>query len=542
MNQHPRAAVHHKSRSITSQEQAEQEKVRMNLQPEQPTQAERREPSPTRRSSTPQLLEERQMKEQQDPHNTVTIYGCLRIRGVRHLIATCSRYGVPLRFLSVLSITRRGYRSHQYDSRRFVIRLATTSDTQVLHRSLNHIEQHYPELQHWRHTLTNTKATPGQDAPYMMGRSHPLSHHALISTNPFAVLAQEEENCSITEENIRVCCWNVNTTKGKETSIQDFLQQNSIHILGVTETSGDADCLTAAVVGYTWFGRAKSRHAGGVGFLVETRLLTDTRVETNKGKTPDTLFLKLTPENSRTTVFMLVYGKAAAGREISRKQWEGYQSDLRRELRRSPRDADVVFLGDINARVGRATTPVEEESISTQGEQVRNTSGEDALAFLQSADLVCLNNREPNQAVPQFTYRAKGQQGRSVIDVICVSRGMYRATSRASVLQETLTTHESHFPVVTSLRWYRRRSRVRRDPANWIWKKRSKMRRQERSFSKRTHTCLARVLSAKTLTKVPQIYRVSSSKARSSQFVACESEGANEGLGRSDDWQDERRS
>ena len=382
--------------------------------------------------------------------NTVKVFGAVRVRSVREFISVCVRKGVPMKLLSCFSIQRKGYRSKLFDSRHFEIRLATVDDTILLDRSLRWAQENVAEMKHWRHELTYT-------------------HTAPVGKNRFLPLRDLCRETRELKDEILVCCWNINTTRGKSREIREFLSRNNIDVLGLVETSGDSDCLNDQVPGFTWFGRAKTRRAGGVGFLVNETILDHCRVKTHNGRTADTIFLHICPENSRSTLFMLVYGKAAASREESLRQWSGYERDLRAQLKLCQDDTDVVFLGDINARMGRAVNAEESQHISTCGETIRNISGEEALSFLQRTDLVCLNNRLKNQISPHYTYREKGKRGQSVIDVICTSRGMYARGLAAEVLPDTLTTRESHFPVVAPIRWHRRRPRPRYIPKKKIW-------------------------------------------------------------------------
>ena len=380
--------------------------------------------------------------------NTVKVYGAVRVRGVREFISLCTRKGVPMRLLNCVSIRRKGYRGRKFDNRHIEVQLASRGDAMLLDRSLRWAQENVAEMRQWRHELTYTQR---------LGR------------NAFLPLADLCRHTNLPSENATICCWNINTTKGKSREICFFLSRNKIDVLGVVETSGDSDCLKDKVPGYTWFGRAKSRRAGGVGFLVNDSILTQCKVEVRNGRTADTIFLRITPENSRTTLLMLVYGKAAATKDESVKQWSSLESDWRAQLKQCPRDTDTILLGDINARMGRAVNEAEKHHISIHGESTRNASGREALAFLQRTDLVCLNNRDEKQEVPDFTYRERGKAGRSVIDVICTSRGLFSRCSEAKVLPETLTGRESHFPVTCSIRWHRRRPRPRFMPKRSVW-------------------------------------------------------------------------
>ena len=62
-------------------------------------------------------------------------------------------------------------------------------------------------------------------------------------------------------------------------------------------------------------------------------------------------------------------------------------------LARTPPNTDVLFLGDINARVGKAENKVEEGIIGIYGEKnaKRNLGGKLAIEFLQERNLTCIN-------------------------------------------------------------------------------------------------------------------------------------------------------
>ena len=101
-----------------------------------------------------------------------------------------------------------------------------------------------------------------------------------------------------------------------------------------------------------------------------------------------------------------------------------------------PDNIDVILMGDINARFGSPENELEERHLGAHGEATRNEAGNQAIQFFINTDLVCLNNRDPKfRSSPQYTYHQQGNMGaRSIIDVLCVSRGMIRDEYRAAVL------------------------------------------------------------------------------------------------------------
>lgn len=191
-----------------------------------------------------------------------------------------------------------------------------------------------------------------------------------------------------------------------------------------------------------------------MGFLVHHSVLIDRTATLFNGKDPNSLFLHIASESARGTLFSLVYGKSNPSAAQIDKQWTAYELDMRRLLAKLP-NTDVIFMGDINARVGCPRTDTESETLGRYGEAVRNASGEAAVQFLVDTDLVCLNNR--TRGTPEFTYHQLGkEESRSIIDVICVSRLMYRSEYRARVIPVTLSGSESHYPIFVDFRLHRK--------------------------------------------------------------------------------------
>ena len=385
---------------------------------------------------------------EKETFNVIKVFGAHKVQTVRQFSSLITKHGVPTR--GIQKITRGGYKSPLFDSRHFKIRFGSSESASLVHKALINAEKYVLSMAQWRHTQ---------------------SWEAQLSQNRFAPLREELELCTEweTSELVNVCCWNINTLNGKEALILQYVRKHSIHILAVGETKCKDRMFNHSLSDHTWYGRPACRTAGGVGFLVENSVVSGSKVACSDGKTQDTLFLRITPQRSRTTLYMLVYGIASPTKPVSKHQWESYRRDLRRELKKCPPDTDVVFLGDINARMGRAQNEVELEHISSLGENTRSVSGSEALSFLEEMSLICLNDRDSDQETPNYTYREIGKDGKSIIDVICVSKGMYRAHYAATVLPDTLTGRENHFPVLARLKRFRKLPRRRKQPTQHVW-------------------------------------------------------------------------
>ena len=75
---------------------------------------------------------------------------------------------------------------------------------------------------------------------------------------------------------------------------------------------------------------------------------------------------------------------------------------------------------------------------------------------MERNNLICLNNRKKSKNSTNFTYHQIGKsKNKSIIDLILVDKSIFNRRSYAEVLQSTLTGHESHFPVITGIRFNR---------------------------------------------------------------------------------------
>ena len=126
-------------------------------------------------------------------------------------------------------------------------------------------------------------------------------------------------------------------------------------------------------------------------------------------------------------------------------------------------------MGDINARIGKPENEVEERYIGKYGENTRNEPGKRAMQFFIDTDLLCLNNRTITDQV-QYTYHQSGREThKSIIDLICISRGMYRPEHQATVLPTTITGSESHYPVLTKIKYNRSTPKRRHTKERKVW-------------------------------------------------------------------------
>ena len=115
---------------------------------------------------------------------------------------------------------------------------------------------------------------------------------------------------------------------------------------------------------------------------------------------------------------------------------------------------DFILLGDFNSRIGTPMNSIERSIIGKYGERTRNINGIiiNAHSFLIRNNFLCLNNRIKPKNNSNYTYHQIGNmKNKSIIDLIFISKSMMRHENHAKVIPTTLTSHESHFPVITSI-------------------------------------------------------------------------------------------
>ena len=126
-------------------------------------------------------------------------------------------------------------------------------------------------------------------------------------------------------------------------------------------------------------------------------------------------------------------------------------------------------MGDINARIGVPVNLSTPSVLGKYGELKTNKAGKNAVQFIIDANLMCLNNRK-KVSTTQYTYHKNGDEtSRSIIDVICVSKNMFREEYGTIVLPLTITGSESHYPVIADIKLSRNTFRKRKTSPRKVW-------------------------------------------------------------------------
>jgi exonuclease III len=250
----------------------------------------------------------------------------------------------------------------------------------------------------------------------------------------------------------RVATWNIQTLNGRLDHLQAILHHYKISILGLTEVRGQAEIDFPE---YKWIFRRKPGSTYGIGFLIHLSLLERVRIEDKSSLR--TLFLSVQgPHQIRPTLFGLYYGQSALKVGVAfRKQWQTYKEELVRI--RAEYGNDCIIMGDFNARIGMAADAGEQYILGKYGEDIRRgPAGQAMVDFIQSGNLVSLNNRREAAVMPEYTFKCLPRNQKSIIDYILVSKEMMREEYHAVVLPIAITGAEGHRMVMADIRLHRR--------------------------------------------------------------------------------------
>ena len=336
----------------------------------------------------------------------------------------------------ILRVKPGGYRG-RFDSRHLLVVFSHVWAAQRFERALQYAQKHRPS---WKDTGYKRTNVHTKENRFSIFDTFNLPHDFPLG-NSFTPLTQHErKDKELKETNItywKICTFNIQSVRDQKRlkRLVQFLLDNRIDVLAVQETNWKGEDFSHLLREYTWFGSKPTTKQSGVGFLIRTSLLEGVKVEFKIGKTSENaIFLVLSKPNSRSTCFMNVYGKSNADSATARDQWNAHTVDLQATLTKAPRDTDVVFLGDINARCGSAKNCTEERVIGRYGEPntKRNLGGELAIQFFEGCNLRCLNARTPTEH-PPFTFHSR-QNGHSIIDIIAVSDAMSRNEYNARLI------------------------------------------------------------------------------------------------------------
>ena len=404
--------------------------------------------------------------------NTIKLFGQIKAKTRTTFLQLCSLNGIWAPRQDIIRVVARGYRS-KFDSRHLIIVCSHSHAAQRLDAALQAAQKTRDDFKKTHHTTAMTHMQNNSNYYAIFDNFPMLDDDALQSVQLRPRNSNPQVDKLGDQRYWRVATYNIqsvnDTTRMKR--LASFIETEHIDLIALQETNFRSDTsLSHVFKNHSWYGSPARRKQSGVGFLIRTSLLENLSVTSKSGHADfDSHLLTISNKSGRNTCFMAVYGKSNANKETALRQWNSYSNDLQNALRSDPNKTDVVFLGDVNARVGRADCRAEEEIIGRYGEpnNKRNTSGKFALQFMQEHELVSLNGRTACEE-PEYTFHSRSN-GHSVIDMIAVSKSMWRTEYRATPIVNTLTGKEDHLPVVANIRICRRKGTdVKKNPKS-VW-------------------------------------------------------------------------
>jgi exonuclease III len=223
---------------------------------------------------------------------------------------------------------------------------------------------------------------------------------------------------------LRLGTWNVTGVKNREVELKDAMDSYKLDVLGVAETwlkEGDK----VDIPGFQWIGVAgenRSGKGGGIGFLVR-----DTAWEmVGEVSEVSSRILSMQMRLGRKNCWLIqVY---APINDAAEKERETFWRELRDEVEKRRKGAEVVIMGDMNGRIGNKKE--DRDLTGRYSEATQNENGMRLLELCRGSSVTAMNGWFPHKKVHQVTYsqRMNGQQDReAVLDYFCVTAGLKNA-------------------------------------------------------------------------------------------------------------------
>ncbi len=433
--------------------------------------------------------------------NTLTIHGLHKVTSKWKFINFCKTNKIPITYDSITYFKRYGYKSSNFDSRKIKISFKNTNTTKYICDSLETIRRITQCHSNFTVSLEYRKFSDPQSKnpnPFSLLSSptDDTSNKNKYGNNLATHVNNTEQNVITDVVNTCFATWNIQSLHRKQTEIMDFIRTHCIQILVVTETRWNGDHLNLTDE-YHWFGRTTTNNHDGVGLIVHESVIENKIVHKINGKSKNSLFLHIKGNNKiRDTLICGLYAPTNIRKDALVTWWQGVQDDINTLKSNSEKHFDIIIAGDFNARIGIPQNNEETYCLGKYGEDVRDTGGKIVVDFIKQNNLICLNNRKkPVAGSTNYTYHQQGRvHHKSIIDLILISETMFRREYYAKVLQRTLTSKESHFPILTSVRLSRKIVRHRQNGTVYKWNK-DNMRNTDKmeSFIKLRDTLLLKV-------------------------------------------------
>ncbi len=402
--------------------------------------------------------------EEDQLYNTLKFFGLHNIFNVWDFIRFCASLNISCHKNNIITLSRSGYKGKHFDSRTVIVSFSSHASARYVFVSLKSALNNIRIVCSYRDTDVHSKS------------------RFVFSQNRFASLADNNdifypnvEGSEVLDKNdIRFSTWNIQSIVSKSSLLIDFMINNSIQLLAVTETRWKGDNFVLPY-DFHWFGKKFNSKSGGVGFILHSSIVCNKHVRILPCRNKNRLYLLVSETaNFRSTLFVCVYGPASPSNLQSTNWWTSLEDEFVKIRSTLADTTDIVILGDFNSRIGSPRCISENGILGKYGETKRDFAGKNAINFLHTQGMICLNNRRKNKNGTNFTYHQQGKiSSKSIIDLVFISKGMFRDNYHTRILQTSLTGHESHFPVISDIRFKRKiiHPRPRFTVSNWNFQK-----------------------------------------------------------------------
>ncbi len=436
--------------------------------------------------------------------NTIKIFGVFRMKNINEFLKYCKTNRIPCIRSYIHEFKTVGYKSKRFDSRSVQITLRAHTIALQIHYKL--LAKHIGHTCIYKTINDSGKRISENIFSIISDTAQTSVSHAFPKKRPNYII---------------IATWNIQSITKKSAEIIDFIKQEQIDIMALTETRWSGQKLNLPN-DYIWIGqKCNSKSCGGVGFIIHTSVINKEKIKVIDDAKSNTLFLHIKGSSRhRSTVFSVVYCPASPTKAESELWWKEYQEIIAKLNSEIGTPFDIVMLGDFNGRIGNPRTENEKTYIGRFGENTRDKAGENIINFIDQNNLISLNNRRKLKTGTNYTYHQQGKvASKSIIDLILISKGMFRNEYHTKILQETLTGHESHFPVLAEIKFQRNIIKQRKKFTTSTWnvpllKDKSK----SNLFSSERDKCIEMWLKSSTI--------------QEQSFINCFETAANKSIGK----------
>ena len=222
-----------------------------------------------------------------------------------------------------------------------------------------------------------------------------------------------------TRNRIRIGTWNTRglLQTGKLYIVEQEAQARGLDVLGISETHWKGNGYFKTKIGNTvYFSGNDSESRNGVAFILPGQ--TAKAVLGYQAINDRIITVKISSHPININVIQ-VYAPTA---EADEEEVEAFFGQLNRTINTLPRQEILIILGDMNAKIGKATTIEDhlKQIIGPFGLGTLNERGDWMLQFCQEQSLTIANTLFEHHNRRLYTWKSPGDRYRNQIDYIMV--------------------------------------------------------------------------------------------------------------------------